>query len=79
MRIKWQMRRFPNLDNQVARSGENMSTISARRYRGCGRLTEVTKRCRTICETLKIPIPVEVRENMEIYSPEDLESILQSE
>ncbi len=58
---------------------ENMSTISARRYRGCGRLTEVTKRCRTICETLKIPIPVEVRENMEIYSPEDLESILQSE
>ena len=56
-----------------------MSTISARRYRGCVRLTEVTKRCRTICETLKIPIPVEVRENMEIYSPEDLESILQSE
>ena len=63
----------------VATCIEGMSTISARRYRGCARLTEVTKRCRTICEALKVPVPVEVRENMGICSPEDLESMLQPE
>ena len=67
----------PKLD--VATCIEGMSTISARRYRGCARLTEVTKRCRTICEALKVPVPVEVRENMGICSPEDLESMLQPE
>ena len=50
----------------VATCIENMNTISARKYRECGRLTEITKRCRTICETLNVPIPEGVRENMEI-------------
>lgn len=63
----------------VATCIENMNTISARKYRECGRLTEITKRCRTICETLNVPIPEGVRENMEIYSLESLESILQPE
>lgn len=58
---------------------ENMNKISACKYGGCGILTEVTKRCRAICETLKVQIPEGVREDMEIYSLEDLESMLQFE
>ena len=56
-----------------------MNTISARKYGGCARLTEVTKLCRTVCSALKVDVPSDVWEGMEIYSPEDLDSITQTE
>ena len=58
---------------------EAMGTISARKYRGYGRLTEATKLCRTVCETLKVDLPSEVREGMEIYGQEDLERMFGTE
>ena len=63
----------------VATCIDAMNTISARKYGNCARLTEITKLCRTVCSALKVDVPADVREGMEIYRQEDLESLLQPE
>lgn len=43
-----------------------MDTIIARKYKSSGRLSEVTKIARTVCETLRIKVPEDVREKQGI-------------
>lgn len=49
-----------------------MNTILAKKYNSTYRLSEITKKARTVCETLRIRIPKDIRENEEICNFDEL-------